>query len=231
MLRTGLGALLCAFTAVSAPAAGKDQTRADVRKSANSTLDRLYKLEPSARWKVGNAAGYAVFIDIEMKVLFSGGGWESRVAVSNKNHNEIFMKMVEVQAGLGVGIKKFRLVWVFDTQQAFDSFVNSGWEFGAQSTAAAKTGNTGAAAAGTISVSPGVRLYQLTDDGLALELRPRAPSITATTRSTRPVPRLMAARPYRKTSQSSATTRGKTPASPGAAKASASSPIPAAHRS
>jgi lipid-binding SYLF domain-containing protein len=66
------------------------------------------------------------------------------------------MKMVGLQAGLGIGIKKFRLVWVFDTQQAFDNFVNSGWEFGAQSTAAAKTGGTGTAASGTISVSPGV---------------------------------------------------------------------------
>lgn len=49
MLHTRLVALLCAFTAVGALAAGKDQARADVRKSANSTLDRLYKLEPSAR--------------------------------------------------------------------------------------------------------------------------------------------------------------------------------------
>ena len=80
------------------------------------------------------------------------------------------MKMVEVQAGLGFGVKKFRLVWVFETQSAFDNFVNSGWELGGQATAAAKITGQGAWAAGAMSVSPGIWLYQLTDDGLALEL-------------------------------------------------------------
>ena len=36
------------------------------------------------------------------------------------------MKMAEVQAGLGFGVKKFQLVWVFDTEKALDEFVNSG---------------------------------------------------------------------------------------------------------
>ena len=31
------------------------------------------------------------------------------------------MKMVEVQAGLGMGIKKFRLVWVFENSKDLDS--------------------------------------------------------------------------------------------------------------
>ena len=35
--------------------------------------------------------------------------------------------MAEV-AGLGLGVKKFRLVWVFTTEQAFDDFVNKGWD-------------------------------------------------------------------------------------------------------
>jgi len=105
-----------------------------------------------------------------MKILFAGGGSGAGLAVNNKTNKEVFMKMVEVQAGLGFGIKNFRLVWVFDTQQAFNTFVNSGWEFGAQSTVAAKTGETGVAITGAMAVSPGVWLYQLTDDGLALEL-------------------------------------------------------------
>ena len=69
------------------------------------------------------------------------------------------MKMVEVQAGLGFGIKKFRLVWVFETPAAFDSFVNSGWELGAQATAAAQLSGQGAWAAGAMPISQGVWLY------------------------------------------------------------------------
>ena len=47
--------------------------------------------------------------------------------------------------------------------------VNSGWEFGGQTTAAAKSGG-GGAYQGAKSVSPGVWMYQLTEKGLALEL-------------------------------------------------------------
>jgi hypothetical protein len=41
---------------------------------------------------------------------------------------------------------------------------------GGQTSAAAKLGDEGGAFAGAMSVSPGIWLYQLTDDGLALEL-------------------------------------------------------------
>jgi lipid-binding SYLF domain-containing protein len=90
--------------------------------------------------------------------------------VYNKTKKETFMKMAEVQAGLGLGVKKFRLVWVFENQADLNRFVNSGWELGGQATAAAKLSDQGGAFAGAMSISPGVWLYQLTDEGLALEL-------------------------------------------------------------
>ena len=80
------------------------------------------------------------------------------------------MKMLEIQAGLGFGIKKFRLVWVFENKRDLDAFINSGWELGGQTSLAAQVSGQGGAFAGAMSVSPGVWLYQLTDDGLALEL-------------------------------------------------------------
>jgi hypothetical protein len=72
--------------------------------------------------------------------------------------------------GLGMGIKKFRLIWVFENQSDLDMFINSGWEIGGQATAAAQASGEGASLAGAMSIKPGVWLYQLTDDGLALEL-------------------------------------------------------------
>jgi hypothetical protein len=54
---------------------------------------------------------------------------------------------------------------------AFDGFVNSGWEFGGQASAAAKTSpEKGGSMAGAASVSDGVWMYQLTDKGLVLKL-------------------------------------------------------------
>jgi lipid-binding SYLF domain-containing protein len=148
----------------------KEEEREDARRMAKDTLSRLYAHQPKAKHAVQNAAGYATFSNFGMKILLAGGGRGSGVAVNNKTKAETFMKMAELQAGLGIGIKKFRVVFVFENYGVFDEFVNSGWEFGGQATAAAKLGDEGGAFAGAMSIKPGVWMYQLTDDGLALEL-------------------------------------------------------------
>jgi lipid-binding SYLF domain-containing protein len=168
--------LLLAAAASPATASGaddakkKEKARADIQKMEKETLSRLYKAQPKAKDAVAKAAGYAVFSNFGMKIFVAGGGSGSGVAVSNATKKKTYMKMMEVQAGLGMGIKKFRLVWVFENQKSLDSFINSGWELGAQTSAAAQASGQGAALAGAMSIAPGVWLYQLTDDGLALEL-------------------------------------------------------------
>ena len=79
------------------------------------------------------------------------------------------MKMMEVQAGLGIGIKKFGLVFIFQDRQALDSFISSGWEASAQTSAEAISSGKGVALKGAIMVSPGVWVYQVAEDGLALD--------------------------------------------------------------
>ena len=168
--------LLLVFMVTTAPlqAAGDEkkieQQKADLRKMANETLARLYKTQPSAEKAIAKSAGYAVFNNFGMKILVAGGGTGKGIAVDNRTKKEAFMKMVEVQAGLGLGVKKFRLIWVFERQGDLHKFINSGWEFGGQGTAAAQASGQGEAFAAALSVSPGVWLYQLTDDGLAVEL-------------------------------------------------------------
>ena len=174
-MRKLLELLILAVAAVTlvpdaALAASKEERQAEARKVAQQTLQRLYQLQPAAKARIAKSAGYAAFANFGMKIFVAGGGKGEGVAVNNKTRAETFMKMVEMQAGLGIGVKKFRIVWVFDTQSAFDKFVNSGWELGGQATAAAQKGGEGAATAGAMPVSAGVWLYQITDDGLALEL-------------------------------------------------------------
>jgi lipid-binding SYLF domain-containing protein len=148
-----------------------EQQRAEIREMREQTLAELYKDQASAKGVIESAAGYAVFSNFGVKILVAGGGTGAGVAVVNDSGQETFMKMAEVQAGLGFGVKKFRLVWVFVDQADLDSFINSGWEIGAQTTASAQYGDQGAEVyTGAVSIKPGVWLYQLTDDGLALEL-------------------------------------------------------------
>ena len=47
------------------------------------------------------------------KIFVAGGGGGEGIIIDNKAKKETLMKMVELQAGIGIGIKKFRLVWVF----------------------------------------------------------------------------------------------------------------------
>lgn len=148
-----------------------DQQRAEIREMRDQALADLYKKQPSARGVIENAAGYAVFSNFGVKILVAGGGTGKGLAVVNETGKETFMNVAEVQAGLGFGVKQFRLVWVFVDQADLDTFINSGWEIGAQATASAKYSDQGAQVyTGAISIKPGVWLYQLTDDGLALEL-------------------------------------------------------------
>jgi len=150
--------------------ATREQKQAEIRKIVTETLNRLYKMQPSSKEAVEKAAGYAVFSNFGMKIFLAGGGSGKGLAVNNKSKQETFMKMLEVQAGLGIGVKKFRLVWVFQTEEALNSFINSGWELGSQATAAAQYDDKGAGLAGAVAISKNVWLYQLTDDGLAVEL-------------------------------------------------------------
>jgi lipid-binding SYLF domain-containing protein len=148
----------------------KEEDRTEIRQMAQQTLARLYKAEPSAQAVVQKGYGYAVFSNTGVKILFGGSGHGEGVAINSQTKAETFMKMFEVQAGLGMGVKKFKVIFVFDTQKAFDDFVNSGWEFGGQTSAAAKTTEKGGAMEGAASVSDGVWMYQMTDKGLALEI-------------------------------------------------------------
>ena len=148
-----------------------DQQRAEIRKVRDQTLAELYRVQPEARNHIQKSAGYAVFSNFGVKILVAGGGSGAGIAIDNKTRKETFMRMAEVQAGLGFGVKNFRLIWVFEKKADLDRFVHSGWELGAQTTASAKAAGQGASAfTGAIAVTPGVWVYQLTDDGLALEL-------------------------------------------------------------
>ena len=150
--------------------AGKAEQQAKVRKSSQQILARLYRIQPQAKQEIAKSAGYAVFDNFGMKILVAGGGTGAGLAVDNASKRETFMKMAEIQAGLGFGVKKFQLIWVFRDKKALDSFVNSGWELGAQANASAKYDTQGVAMAGALAVSPGIWLYQLSGDSLALEL-------------------------------------------------------------
>ena len=174
-------ALVLNFSSNAMAFFGKDKTEAEkkeeiqqekaaIRKNVNETLGKLYKFQPEAKSVIAKSEGYAVFNNFGVKIFVAGSGSGKGILFDKKNNKEIFMKMFEAQAGLGMGVKKFRVIFVFENYKDVDEFVNSGWEFGGQASATAELNEEGGGLAGAMSVSPGVWMYQLTDDGIALEL-------------------------------------------------------------
>ena len=146
------------------------QQRQEILKKSDESLRQLYQVEPKARELIEKSAGYATFSNFGMKILIAGGGTGSGVVIDKATRKPVFMNMAEVQAGLGLGIKSFQNIFVFENTAAMNDFINSGWTFGGQATAAAKHEKDGGAYQSATIVSPGVLMYQLTDSGLAAEI-------------------------------------------------------------
>jgi len=146
------------------------QQREEILKASSETLKKLYQVQPKAKELIDKSIGYATFSNFGMKILIAGGGTGSGVVLKKDGAKPIYMNMAEVQAGLGFGIKSFQNIFIFETQAALNDFVNSGWSFGGQVTAAAKYESNGEAYQDAVAVAPGVLMYQLTDSGLAAEI-------------------------------------------------------------
>lgn len=146
-----------------------DEQRKTIQAMKQETLKKLYQYHPAAEKKVANSIGYAVFSNTGINVLLlsTGNGWG--VAHNNETGKDAYMKMFSAGVGIGMGVKDFRGVFVFTTKDAFETFVEHGWQASAQADAAAKAGEKGGAADSAIDVAPGVELCQLTENGLALQ--------------------------------------------------------------
>jgi lipid-binding SYLF domain-containing protein len=146
------------------------QGRQEVREAEQDALSTLYEYQPAARYAIEHAAGYAVFSTFGIKLLFAGGQQGKGVVVNNRTHRQTFMRMVGVQAGLGFGVAKTRLIFVFETASSLQNFITQGWAFGASGSLAASADQQGGMFTGSASVMPGVFVYQITDTGLAAQI-------------------------------------------------------------
>jgi lipid-binding SYLF domain-containing protein len=164
-----LGAALLA-SALSVAKDSPQEKKEKTRKMADQTLQDLYKAQPLAEGAIRKAAGYAVFSNMGANLLLVSTARGSGMAVNSKTRQETFMKMISAGAGLGAGVKDYRVIFVFENNEAFSRFLDSGWSGTAQADAAAKTGKSGGAYSGATEVAPGVWVYQITKNGLVLQL-------------------------------------------------------------
>ena len=141
------------------------------QKNKSKAMKALYKENPEAQAQIAGAYGYAAFgnTGVNLFVLSSGNG--GGMVHSNVTGQEQYVKMISYGAGVGIGLKKYFAVFIFQDKAAYDNFLTSGWsaEGAADATAdTGKEGEGGSVSAG-ISVADGVTLYQIADKGFAVQ--------------------------------------------------------------
>lgn len=135
----------------------------------NETLQLLYKYAPEAKNMILNSYGYATFTNVGVNLVLLSAEGGKGMAHNNRTGVNTYMNMASGGLGLGLGVKDFRAVFLFEDKKTYETFVRSGWEANAQADAAAKYEETGGAINAAETVAPGIRLYKMTQSGLALQ--------------------------------------------------------------
>lgn len=164
-------ALLLFITLFSGFWSGKtdNELKEERKRESLKTIELLYKYAPNSRKIMSNSYGYATFNNIGINLILLSAEGGTGIAHNNKNGKNIYMNMGSGGLGFGIGVKDFRAVFLFENEKVFNNFVNYGWEANAQADLAAKAGKEGGAISEAITVAPGIKLYKLTQNGLAIQ--------------------------------------------------------------
>jgi lipid-binding SYLF domain-containing protein len=138
------------------------EKRAKIDAMAAETLGQLVGDNAGAAKLKEQAYGYAVFSNVKVSLLITGGGG-SGVAVGGGKRT--YMRMGTGGLNIGLGGQKYQVVFLFENKSTFDNFVEKGWQ--ADASANAVAGKAGVNAEATFR--NGIAVYQLTDAGLMLQ--------------------------------------------------------------
>ncbi len=157
-------AITMVFTATAA-FAGKEEKhaeeRAEIDKVAKETLAKILKEAKNAPSLYEKAYGYAVFDNLQITFIFTGGGGRG-VAVDKSTGARTYMKMGTGGISFGSGAQKLQVIMFFENKDVFIAFIEKGWK--AETGAEAAAGTAGASVATTFI--NGIAVYQITEAGL-----------------------------------------------------------------
>jgi lipid-binding SYLF domain-containing protein len=149
--------------------AGPDEDRKEIQEMRQDVLTKLYKEKPATKSEIEKAAGYAVFSSLGINLFVVSTARGAGVLHDKRNKKDIYMNMFSAGGGIGLGVKDFSVVFVFSSEKALNGFIESGWDFSAQADATIETEQDSEGADAAATVVPGVQIYQMTEEGLALQ--------------------------------------------------------------
>jgi lipid-binding SYLF domain-containing protein len=167
--RAGLAAIFLALANCAAPSGGSgSEKRTDIHTMSRQTLSELYSSKPEARKLVANSAGYAVFNEINTKILTAGTSNGYGLATNRNTGKKTYMRMAGLSAGFGAGITNSRTIIIFRKQSTYNRFITSGWSMAADAEASAAIDRSGAGAGLSIDPAMDPIVYHMTRTGIAL---------------------------------------------------------------
>ncbi len=146
----------------------KEEKQQAIRTMKDSVLTQLFKTKPDTRTQLESAPGYAVFSNVNVNVILIAAGTGYGLVKDNSSGKYTYMNMLEGGFGFGAGVKDYRIVIVFHSQEAMRQFVESGWTFGGNADAALKANDKGGAVQGEAYFG-NVTVYTFTESGIALQ--------------------------------------------------------------
>ena len=148
---------------------GPEEERQELQQARSAAMDKLYREKPEARDKLRSARGYAVFSNIGLNLGFVSSQRGGGILRDNRTGKDTYMNMFSAGGGWGLGVKDFAVILVFETNEALDQFMTSGWDFSAQADANLESESEGDGVETAVTAMPGTEIYQLTDAGVALQ--------------------------------------------------------------
>ena len=139
----------------------REAKQAKINETANQSLKEVFEGSKNAKELHNRSYGWAGFDNLKIAWGFSGGGGNG-VAVNLKSGARTYMKMGTAGIGLGLGVQKYQVIFLFQDEKTFRNFVDKGWQADASAQAAAGTAGVG----GQTGFVNGIAIYQLTDKGL-----------------------------------------------------------------
>ena len=155
--------------------AAKGDTPAEQRNSIlqmrQQALSTLYGQDPNIRQEVTRSRGYAVFTNVNNNLLLLSAGSGYGVLRDNRTGRDTYMKMATAGMGIGMGIKKFQALIIFNDVAALDRFITTGFDASAQADLAAKSADDGKVVVSEAANADfqKVKMYQLTEQGVAVQ--------------------------------------------------------------
>ena len=167
LLLVGIAFSVCGCT--SAKGVTPYEKKQSIAELHEEVIVKMASKYPEIKHKVKNSPGYGVFSNVSVNVFIVEGGNGFGMVKNNRTGEKTYMKMALGGVGLGLGVKDLRQLMIFSTTEAMNKFVEKGWEVGAHADAAAKAGDKGGEANSAGDVSTGMDIYQITENGLALQ--------------------------------------------------------------